>query len=166
MSEEAAPAGPKRDVKKLMLMLYLVVNLGAMGAGSYLVFVSTIGYHSPTISSEELDKEVTAFRKTLQESPMVYTMETFNANLTGLPRRLIRMEVNLEMLDAEGFEEIINLGAKGRDAVAKIINGKTFADLETLQGKLHLKNEIIAQLNEMMDHGVVKNIYFSDFVVQ
>jgi flagellar protein FliL len=158
--------GPKRDIKKIIAMAYVAMNLGAMGVGSYLVFASTIGYQSPLATSLELDREISAFRKTLLERPMLYTLETFNTNLDGLPRRLIRVEMNLEMLDAEGFEEIINLGAKGRDTIVRIINGKTYEDIETLQGKLHLKNDIITHLNKELSQGVVKNVYFSDFVVQ
>lgn len=167
MSEEANPEGKSgKDIKKILAMVYVVLNLGAMGAGSFLVYTATLGYHPPQVSSEELNKEVDEFRKSLQDKPMSYTLETVNTNLAGLPRRLVRAEINLEMLDAEGFEEIINLGAKGRDAIVRIFNEKTFDDIESVQGKLHLKNEIIGQLNSMMDHGVVKDVYFSDFVVQ
>lgn len=166
MAEAEGEKKPARDMKKIMALAYVVLNLAAMGVGSFLVYSSTLGYVSPSASSEELDREMASFRATLQEKPMTYTMETFNTNLTGLPRRLIRMELNLEMLDAEGFEEIINLGAKGRDAIVRIINSKSYDDLETVQGKLHLKNEIIAQLNGQLDRGVVKNVFFSDFVVQ
>ena len=166
MSDAEGEKKPPKDMKKILALAYVALNLGAMGIGSYLVFVSTLGYTSPSVSSEELNREISAFHQTLLEKPMTYTMETFNTNLTGLPRRLIRLEVNLEMLDAEGFEEIINLGAKGRDSIVRIINGKTYDDLETVQGKLHLKNEIIAQLNGQLARGVVKNIFFSDFVVQ
>ncbi|MGE0764716.1 MAG: flagellar basal body-associated protein FliL [Bdellovibrionales bacterium] len=157
---------PPKDMKKIFAMAYMALNLAAMGVGSYLVYASTLGYKPLSASSEELNREITAFRQTLLEKPMTYTMETFNTNLTGLPRRLIRLEVNLEMLDAEGFEEIINLGARGRDSIVRIINNKTYDDLESVQGKLHLKNEIIAQLNSQLERGVVKNIFFSDFVVQ
>jgi flagellar protein FliL len=157
---------PARDIKKILALAYVVLNLSAMGFGSYLVYVSTIGHKSPVVTSEELDREVETFRKTLLEKPMIYTLETVNTNLSGLPRRLIRMEINLEMLDAEGFEEIINLGAKGRDAIVRVVNSKTYDNIESVQGKLHLKNEIIAQLNTMLERGVVKDVYFSDFVVQ
>ena len=157
---------PKRDIKKILGLVYVALNLSSMAVGSYLVYASTIGFTSPSATSAELDKELDAFRKTLLEKPMIYTMETFNTNLNGLPRRLVRMELNLEMLDAEGFEEIINLGAKGRDTIVRIVNGKAYSDLETLQGKLHLKNEIIAQLNEQLSQGVVKNVYFNSFAVQ
>ncbi len=157
---------PKRDLGKILAMTYVFVNLCAMGVGSFMVYSGTIGYETPAATSEELNRELASFREKLQEKPMMYAMDQLNTNLTGLPRRLIRVELNLEMLDAEGFEEIINLGARGRDSVVRIINGKTYDDLESVQGKLRLKNEIVAQLNGLLDRGVVKNVYFSDFVVQ
>ena len=40
------------------------------------------------------------------------------------------------------------------------------AYVETVQGKLHLKNQIIAELNNELKKGVVKNVYFSELVVQ
>jgi flagellar FliL protein len=109
--------------------------------------------------------EVEKFQESLRGDPVVYTMPTFNTNLDGVPRRLVRMEVNLEMLDEEGFEEVINKSPQAQDSINRILNGKTFTEIESVQGKLHLKNQIIAALNGFLDKGVVKNVFFSEFVV-
>lgn len=165
-SDGGEQAKPARDMKKIFAMVYVALNLAAMGAGSFMVYVSTLGFKSPSISSEELDREIASFRQTLLDKPLMYSIDPVSTNLSGMPRRMIQVEINLEMLDAEGFEEIINLGAKGRDNIVKIVNSKTFQDLESVQGKLQFKNEIIAALNEQLERGVVKNVYFSNFVVQ
>jgi len=157
---------PKRDIGKILLLAYITLNLSAMAVGSYLVYMATVGYVTPAKRSAELDREIAAFRAELQERPLVYTMDQFNTNLSGVPRRLIRVEMNLEMLDAEGFEEIIVSGAQAKDTVVRLLNSKSFGEVESVQGKLHLKSEIIAQLNGLLERGVVKDIYFSDFVVQ
>lgn len=164
--EEEIQAKPPRDLKRILTMLYMGINLSAMVLGLYLVYSSTLGYTSPQVTSAELNEQLQELRKSFSDTPMIFNMEQLNTNLNGLPRRLVRVEMNLEMLDAEGFEEVINLGGRGRDAIVRIINGKTFDDIETVQGKLTLKNEIIAQLNGLLERGVVKNVYFSDFVVQ
>lgn len=167
MAEAAQEATkPKRDLRKLFTYAYVFLNLGAMGAGATMVYFGTIGYKPPTISSEELDRELNDFRAQLQVKPMMFAMEPLSTNLDGTPRRLIKVDMSLEMLDAEGFEEIIGLGAQARDRVMRILNGKTYTDLESVQGKLHLKNEIMAQLNGILERGVVRNIYFNEFVVQ
>lgn len=164
MAEEAAEQ-PKSN-GKMMGIVFMVVNLLVTGGGAFLVFASTIGYTAPTISDEALNQELEEFRKSLQTEPVVYNMETLTTNLDGLPRRMIRLEVNVEMLDEEGFEEVMSLGGQSRDAIVRIMNGKKYQDLSTVQGKLHLKNEIISMLNSSMKRGVAKNVYFSKFVIQ
>jgi len=166
MAEEEGDNKLKKDVGKILTRAFLGLNLVVLAGGSFLVFSSTLGYKPAVSTEEDLNKELVEFRKTLQQKPVFYTMNTFNTNLDGIPRRLIRMEVNLEMLDEEGFEEVISLGAEARDAIVRILNTTIYTDVETVQGKLHLKNRIISQLNGFLDKGVVRNVYFSDFVVQ
>ncbi|MCB0421597.1 MAG: flagellar basal body-associated FliL family protein [Bdellovibrionales bacterium] len=164
--EQAEVKKEKKDLGKLLGIVFAVVNLVVMGGGAFLAFTSTIGYKSPIVTEEELNKELVEFRKKLQEHAVVFTMPEFNTNLDGLPRRLIRVEVNLEMLDEEGFEEVASLGAEPRDAIMRVFSRKKFFELETVQGKLHLKNEIIGAVNSHLKIGVVKNVYFSKFIVQ
>lgn len=166
MAEAEGQAGPARDMGKILTMIFIVVNFIGIGTGAYLVFSSTLGYQPKVTHNAELDKELQEFRKSIQKKPVIYSMETFNTNLDGIPRRLVRMEMSLEMLDEEGFEEVFSLGAEARDAIVRILNSTGYAELETVQGKLHLKNRIIAELNGFLDKGVVRNVYFSDFVVQ
>lgn len=157
---------PKKDMGKIFALAFAVLNLAVLGGGGFIVYKSTIGYQVKSTSELEAQRELASFEKKLSEGPVMYSLEPFNTNLGGVPRRLIRMEVNLEMLDAEGFEEVMGLGAKARDRIMKILNAKSFGEIETVQGKLHLKNQIITQVNSFLDRGVVQNVYFSDFVVQ
>ena len=159
-------AEKKLDLGKLLGLAFVVFNMLVVVGGAYLVFSSTIGYKKPVTSDAELSKDLEEFREKMQQEPVIYTMESFNTNLDGLPRRLIRIQIHLEMLDAEGFEEVMNLGAGAKDNVVGILNDKTFKEIETVQGKLHLKNEIILTMNSYLNRGVVKNVYFSDFAVQ
>jgi len=46
------------------------------------------------------------------------------------------------------------------------MGSKTFDEIRDLQGKLQLRSEIIARVNEFLHDGKVNNIYFTDFVVQ
>lgn len=166
MAEEEGSDKPKKDLGKIMTLAFMALNLTILAGGAFLVFSSTLGHKSAVSTEEDLNKELVEFRKSLHQKPVLYTMNTFNTNLDGIPRRLIRMEVSLEMLDEEGFEEVISLGAEARDAIVRILNTTVYTEVETVQGKLHLKNRIISQLNGFLDKGVVRNVYFSDFVVQ
>lgn len=167
MAEEAPQqsAAPK-DKSKMLVIAFMVVNGLVLAAGTYLVFISTIGYSPVSITEDSLNREIASFEESLRGRPVMYTLPVFNTNLDGIPRRLVRMEVSLEMLDKEGFEEVVGLGSGARDAIVRVLNDKSFDDIESVQGKLHLKNQIVTQLNERLRRGVVKNIYFSDLVVQ
>lgn len=164
MADEAPK--PAKDLKKLFTFAFMGINLIVLGLGSYLVYMSTLGVTSKSTTNEQAERELASFEESLRGDPVLYTMIPFNTNLEGVPRRLIRLELSLEMMDEEGYEEVIGIAPQARDSIMRILNGKTFADVETVQGKLHLKNQIVADLNSSLHKGVVKNVYFTDLVVQ
>ena len=175
MAEEKKDSADKKDKKPLNVMLimqiaFAVVNLSLIGWGTYLVYASTLGWHAPQITEEHLSEEKEAEEKSGAKGlgPLIYTMDKFTVNLDGEPKRTIRLEVNLEMLGKDGFEEIISTDnrAKARDKIVRMLNDKTFGDLESIQGKLFLKDRIAMEINSILDKGVVKDVYFSEFVVQ
>jgi flagellar FliL protein len=166
MSDAPAAATPPKDMKKLMGFAFMGLNLLVLGAGAYLVFASTIGIEDKKTSNAQAERELASFEQSLRGEPVLYTMAPFNTNLEGLPRRLVRLELSLEMMDEEGYEEVIGIVPQARDSIMRILNSKTFSDVETVQGKLHLKNQIVADLNTTLKKGVVKNVYFSELVVQ
>lgn len=166
MAEPNAPSAPPRNLKKLFGFLFAGLNIAVLGAGVYLVWASTLGVKSAATTEKEAKVEVEKFEESLRGDPVVYAMDPFNTNLEGVPRRLVRMEVNLEMLDQEGFEEVITKTPQARDSIMRLLNGTTFNDVETVQGKLHLKNQIMGDLNAFLEKGIVKNVYFTEFVVQ
>ena len=157
---------PPRDYRKLLGFAFAGVNIAILGAGVFLVYTSTLGVKNSVTTEKEAKVQVEKFEESLRGDPVLYTMETFSTNLEGVPRRLVRVEVNLEMLDDEGFEEVLNKSPQARDSITRILNGTSFVDVESVQGKLHLKNQIIGDLNAFLDKGIVKNVYFSEFVVQ
>ena len=157
---------PKRDLKKIFTFVFMGLNLAGLGLGSYLVYSATLGAQSKSLSNLQAERELASFEETLRGDPVLYTMSAFNTNLDGVPRRLIRLDLSLEMMDEEGYEEVIGIVPQARDSIVRILNAKSFDDVETVQGKLHLKNQIVAELNASLNKGVVKNVYFNELVVQ
>ncbi|MBC7742620.1 MAG: flagellar basal body-associated FliL family protein [Bdellovibrionaceae bacterium] len=156
----------KKILNKLLVGAAVTLNFGILGLGSYWVFISTVGYEAPVIVEKNLRAPASLKEKFSQE-PMVYTMDKFVVNLSGLPKRTIRVQVNLDMIGPEAFQEIMDLDnrAKARDRIVRILNEKTFDDLETIQGKLFLKDRIVEEVNHVLDKGLVKDVYFTDFVM-
>ena len=72
----------------------------------------------------------------------MYTMPPFTwVDLAGSAETAaIRIEIRtFEMLDKEGFEEIVRNSPRARDEIVRILNRVSFDDIETIQGKLSLK---------------------------
>jgi flagellar FliL protein len=157
---------PKKSLAGLLTLVFAVVNLAVLAGGVYLVYSSTLGASHEITTEEMAKRELAAFEEKLSEGPVMFDLDPFNTNLNGTPRRLVRIQMSLELLDAQGFEEAMQLGAQARDRVVQLLNRKTFDDIESVQGKLQLKNQIITQLNGFLDKGVVQNVYFSDFLIQ
>ena len=167
MADEEKEAGEeKKDRSGLFKLLFMVVNFAVVGGGAALTYFNTIGYQAPVINEFTEEAKLQEMRLYMEQNPIVYTMEPFTVNLNGRPKRTIRMEMSIEMLSEEGFEELIREGGKARDEIVNILNTKRFEDLESIQGKLFLKDQIARRVNTYLDKGVVKDIYFSDFVVQ
>lgn len=157
------------NINLILGVVLAVLNLGVCGYGLYLTYAATLGWHPPMITEQDLAKEE-EHKKSSEDDfgPLIYTMDKFTVNLTGEPKRSIRIEVNLEMLGKDGFEEVIDTEnrAKVRDRILKILNEKTFSEVESIQGKLFLKEKIAQEINSTLKEGVVKDVYFSEFVVQ
>ncbi len=165
----AAGAGqaPKKNFGKLMLPLFALLNLVVLGGGAFLTYQATMAYEPPELHEAQAALELKKEREIASAGPAVmYTMPGFVVNLAGQPRRLIKVEMTFEMLDKDGFEEIVRNSPLVRDQVMRILNRKTFDDVETIQGKLFLKDQISVALNGAMKAGVVKDIYFGEFLVQ
>lgn len=167
-TEQKSAAKPK-NMGMILQIVFAVVNLSVMGGGAYMVYASTMGWESPKITEEDASRELASVSSSEAElAPMVYTMDKFTVNLGGEPKRTIRLEVNLQMLGKDGFEEVMEPEnrAKARDKIVRVLNEQVFNDLESIQGKLFLKDKIAMEVNGILHKGVVKDVYFSDFVVQ
>ncbi len=153
-------------MKKFIPYIFIGVNILCMSLGLFLVYSATIGFESPVIKEENEIVKLEKVRAERDENPIIYTMDPFTVNLDGYPKRIIQTEVNLVLLDKAGFEHIIHMGSKARDTIVRILNSKSFSEIESVQGKLFLKDQIASQLNDIMVQGVIKDVYFSEFIVK
>jgi len=53
-----------------------------------------------------------------------------------------------------------------RDIVIGIMSSKTVEEISTTRGKDKLKGELMTGLNEVLVDGYIKNLFFTDFVIQ
>lgn len=165
--QEQASAKPK-NLGLILTAVFAVLNIGVIGGGAYLVYASTLAWQSPKITEEMLQTDMASKSEDERYAPYIFTMDKFTVNLGGEPKRTIRLEVSLQMLGKEGYEEIMgpDSRAKARDKIVRVLNDKTFSELESIQGKLFLKDTIAMEVNSVLKDGVVKDVFFSDFIIQ
>ncbi len=153
-------------IKALFPKILLLLNLVGMGLGGYLAYMGTVGM-TPEKYREMQARELLYNEEIFKDKPVVYSLEPFTVNLADQDdQRIVQVKVTLEMLDENGFEEVVSMGAQARDTIVTILNGKRFPDLQTIQGKLFLKDEITVALNKQLNQSFIKDVYFSRFVLQ
>lgn len=160
---------PSFSVKALLAMLpklLIGANFVAMGLGGYWAYMGTIGL-TPEKIREMKARELIYNEEIFNGKPIIYSLDPFTVNLADEDdSRIVQVKVTLEMLDENGFEEVVSMGANARDTIVHILNGKKFPDLQTIQGKLFLKDEITVALNQQLKRSFIKDVYFSRFVLQ
>lgn len=167
-TSEKKPAGKPKNMGMILQLAFAVLNFSVMGYGGFLVYSATIGWENPVITEESAQRDLASVSAESVSGPLIYTMDEFTVNLDGEPKRAIRLEVSLEMLGKDGFEEVMapESRARARDRIVRLLNDNTFTDLESIQGKLFLKDKIAGEINGILKRGVVKDVFFSNFLVQ
>jgi flagellar protein FliL len=163
---EELPDKPPKNWGKILALLFVILNLVGGGGAAFVIYKSTIGYVADPIGEQITREKYVERINYFDEKPIIYTMDPFVINLNGQPAKTIQLELSLEMLSEVGYEEVITRTTETRDKIVKILNEKSYPDLETIQGKLILKDQIIVAINQYLSSGVVKGVYFTNFVVQ
>ncbi|RME35794.1 MAG: flagellar basal body protein FliL [Deltaproteobacteria bacterium] len=159
-TEQAPEGGGKKKKLILIIAIALVVLIGG-GVAAFLLMGK---------SEEELAKEKAAKEAEALASPDVGPMvniEPFIVNIMDESgTRYLKAALTLELTDDKVTEEVNQRMPQIRDAVIMLIGTKTFSELQDYQGKMQLRAELTARLNDLMTTGKIKKLYFTDFVVQ
>ncbi|MBF0505547.1 MAG: flagellar basal body-associated FliL family protein [Nitrospirae bacterium] len=78
----------------------------------------------------------------------------------------IKVTIALELTNTSLEETAKKRTAQLRDAIIILLSTRSKEDLSSQEGKLQLKDEILLQANQIINEGAVRNVFFSDFVMQ
>ena len=96
----------------------------------------------------------------------MYALEPFIVNIyDGQELRYLKVKIEMEMSGAVKGELDARLPPI-RDAILILLSAKTLQDIQDVQGKNQLKEEILVAVNKIVPPGKISKIYFTDFVVQ
>ncbi len=93
-------------------------------------------------------------------------LETFLVNVSGSRgRKLVKMNMELEVTNAAVQEEVEKIKPKIRDYIIIIASSKTFNEISTREGKDSLREEIKNQINLFLTKGQINKVYFTEFIL-
>jgi flagellar FliL protein len=149
---EEAPAAPKK--KKLIMIIAIVGAAVVLAVVGYLVVPKFFGGG---------DKKA----ETKAEEGAMFPLEPFVVNLndTGGPK-FLKISVQLELASPALVDKAKAKTPQLRDAIITLLTSKSSESLFPPEGKLQLKDEINARMNQALGTGTVKNVYLTDFVMQ
>ena len=97
----------------------------------------------------------------------IYPIDPFIVNIyDGQELRYLKVKVELEMVGPAIKPEIDGRIAPIRDSILILLSAKTLQDIQDVQGKNALKDEILNAINKNIPPGKIAKVYFTDFVVQ
>ncbi|WP_022655309.1 flagellar basal body-associated FliL family protein [uncultured Desulfovibrio sp.] len=183
----------KSRIKRLVILLaILLMTLSGAGLGAYWwLFLRTPASASHASASAKNDAPVPASASAGQPSApasgtdgntlgaarierqsdlprsagQVLPLPSITVNLSDPGgRRYLKLGMEVEA-NADVSEELKAQNARIRDAVIMLLAGKSYADISTPDGKVLLKAEVAARLNQILGAQRVIRVYFTDFVV-
>lgn len=97
----------------------------------------------------------------------IFALDPFIVNIyDGQELRYLKVKVELEMANAGLKAELEGRLAPIRDAILVVLTAKTLQEVQDVQGKNQLREEILGAISKIVAQGKVTRVYFTDFVVQ
>ena len=97
----------------------------------------------------------------------LFPLETFIVNLADEGgKRYLRVTMDLELSANTVEADLKQRLPQMRDSILMVLPSKRFTEIRTIEGKIGLRNEVIANLNDILGGEYITNIYFTEFVIQ
>ncbi len=96
----------------------------------------------------------------------ITSLGKFTINLRGASGgRILHFQVDVET-KFQHTEDVERDMAILRDGVILLASDYTYADVDGLDGKLRLRDELLARLNTLTERPRIRRVFFTEFVVQ
>ena len=126
-----------------------------------------------TAESDPAEAEAAAIAKAAEEaeegSRAVDTSMTnlgnYTVNLRDSSGRVLAMKIEVESDEASALK-VEERMAQLRDSIILLASDYSYTELEGIDGKFRLKDDIHARINAVLEPTQVRRVYFTEFVVQ
>ncbi|MBN2419556.1 MAG: flagellar basal body-associated FliL family protein [Deltaproteobacteria bacterium] len=157
--ENREESAPKRKKVPVNLIIFLILVLCLAGGGVYF-------WKSGVFSGDPADAALEE-QGGKQEMGPIYSLDTFIVNLIGdRGKNYLKAKIELELDSEKAIIEMNKRLPQIKDSILTMLSSKSNEDINTLEGKFQLRAEIITTLNQYLKTGKVRNVYFTDFIIQ
>ncbi len=160
--EEQEKKGGKKKLLIFLLIFLIIAGAGGFAAYKFLIAKEDKS-NTPEKKAEKVVKEVNA----VEQLGIMYDLGTFVVNLADKDAdRYLKITVVLELESDQVRMEVEKRLPQIKDAITTLLLTKTSEEIKTAEGMELLKEEIIKRVNAILPLGGVKNVYFTEFVIQ
>jgi flagellar protein FliL len=156
MAQDEAASEVVEEKKKssLVKIIILVAILAALGGGGFFAYLKFFKHSADP-------------KEPVAEQPVTQEMGTYLVNLSDPGgKRYLKVTMQFELTGAKVSQELARRSVEVRDKIIMLLSSKEYEDIGNPTGKVTLKKELMAQLNKTLQDGQVKEIYFTEFLVQ
>lgn len=161
--QEAEAQGEKKgSALKFIIIGIIVLVIGAGGFLAWMLFFSG-GTEVPA------DEAAVAEEAAAKENSMgkTFPLDTFVVNLNDPGgKRYLKTKIELEYIDELLGDELQQRLPQLRDVILLLLSSKGLDEIQGVEGKIALRRELIQRINQALKTGKVRNIYFTQFVIQ
>ncbi|MEX1055429.1 MAG: flagellar basal body-associated FliL family protein, partial [Rhodothermales bacterium] len=162
--------GPGKGKKGLVRLLMTVVPLVLLPAagGAYLAYsqfpmlaeaAASIGIDFGLVEEDEKDAPIEYGQFTTLNDVMLNPADSGG-------KRFLVVSLGLETRTADVIAEIEERDIVVRDAVLRLLSGYTSEELSSIELRSRLKDEILAELNQVLQKGEIDRLYFTQYLLQ
>jgi flagellar FliL protein len=154
----------KEKPKKSKLMLFIIIGVVLVAAGGGFFAYTKFMAPDPAVAEAAAEKA----RQEAEEAPgEMFELAPFVVNLSDPKgKRYLKVKITLELESADAVEKIEKAKPKMRDMVIMMLTSLTFDEVMTPEGKIRVRDELHERFNHVMRPTRVRNIYFTEFVIQ
>ena len=155
---EGAETKPKTGKKKMFLMIGIIaVAVIALSGGGFFAYqkLFAAGPHSKKAAKADCSPVANA----------LLPLDPFVVNLTD-PGRFLKVSMQLDVDGPEDGKVLSGMKPQIDDAIITLLSSESTEALSTTEGKMQLKDGIVLRVNQVAGRPMVKNVYFTQFIMQ
>ena len=166
--QQAEGAEPKKGKSNLILILAIALVVALGGGFAVWKFVLSGDDAKADTQAEEQEGKIAGDDGDSDE-PFEWIMtplDPFIVNLfDGEGVRYLKVKIEMQIKDIH-LENIRKMIPQVRNSLIILLSSKKYSEIGSIEGKVRLRQEILYRLHRILGEGKVKDVYFTDFVVQ